>query len=291
MNKTAGSTSATWLPARARLNGMSLKDVQVLFRMQPKSRGSHHFGSRLVIDRDNYLYITLGERGERPRAQDLNDHGGSVIRLHDDGRIPADNPFVNRADAKPEIYSYGHRNPQGLTLNPQTGEVWEDEDNGKLVRLTRPNEMAAMADDTLKQAAGLIDDHLNQCRYQTIVHGDAKVANFCFSPDGRAVAAVDFQYVGGGCGMKDVAYFLGSCLNETQYERWQTPLLDYYFSQLRRAINIRVDFDALEKEWRELFPYAWTDFYRFLLGWAPGHWKVNPYSQRLAEQVLKELGL
>jgi glucose/arabinose dehydrogenase len=113
--------------ARARLDGTSLKDVQVLFRMQPKNHSSHHFGSRLVIDRDNYLYITLGERGERPRAQDLNDHGGSVIRLHDDGRAPADNPFVDRADAKPEIYSYGHRNPQGLTLNPQTGEVWENE--------------------------------------------------------------------------------------------------------------------------------------------------------------------
>jgi hypothetical protein len=154
---------------------------------------------------------------------------------------------------------------------------------------TRPDELTAMADGPLKQAANLIDERLNQGKFQTIVHGDAKVANFCFSPDGSAVAAVDFQYVGGGCGMKDVAYFLGSCLNEAQCERWQTPLLDFYFTQLQRAINTKIDFDALEKEWRELFPYAWTDFYRFLLGWAPGHWKVNPYSQRLAEQVLAEL--
>lgn len=113
--------------ARARLDGMKLKDVQVLFRMQPKSSGGRHFGSRLVIDGDNYLYISVGDRGERPRAQRLDDHAGSIIRLHDDGRVPKDNPFVDRKDAKPEIYSYGHRNPQGLTLHPHTGAVWQHE--------------------------------------------------------------------------------------------------------------------------------------------------------------------
>jgi len=110
--------------ARARLVGNRLKDLQVIFSMNKKSRGGRHFGSKLVFDRKNYLYITVGERGDRMRAQDLKDHAGSVIRLHDDGRIPADNPFINTKNALPEIYSYGHRNPQGIALHPETGEVW-----------------------------------------------------------------------------------------------------------------------------------------------------------------------
>ena len=113
--------------ARARLKGMKLTNVETLFRVEKKSEGGRHFGSRLVFDRENYLYISAGERGDRPRAQDINDHAGSIIRLHDDGRIPKDNPFVGLRDAKPEIYSYGHRNPQGMTLHPETGEVWTHE--------------------------------------------------------------------------------------------------------------------------------------------------------------------
>jgi glucose/arabinose dehydrogenase len=110
--------------ARARLDGMQLEQLQTLFRMERKSRGGQHFGSRLVFDREGYLFITLGERGERPRAQQLNDHGGSVIRLNADGTVPVDNPFYKMEGARPEIYSYGHRNPQGMALHPATGEVW-----------------------------------------------------------------------------------------------------------------------------------------------------------------------
>ncbi|MEN8169900.1 MAG: PQQ-dependent sugar dehydrogenase [Pseudomonadota bacterium] len=112
---------------RGRLKGMRLIDVERIFRVERKSRGGRHFGSRLLFDQEGYLYITLGERGERPRAQELNDHAGSVVRLHDDGRIPQDNPFVGIKGAKSEIYSYGHRNPQGMTLHPRTGEVWTHE--------------------------------------------------------------------------------------------------------------------------------------------------------------------
>jgi glucose/arabinose dehydrogenase len=112
---------------RGRLKAHRIVDWQLLFNMQPKSGAGHHFGSRLVFDRDGYLFITLGERGERFRAQDLDDHAGSVIRLHDDGRIPADNPFVDRPGARPEIYSYGHRNVQGAALHPVTGELWTHE--------------------------------------------------------------------------------------------------------------------------------------------------------------------
>jgi len=110
--------------ARAKLDGNRLKELQVIFSMNKKSGGGRHFGSRLIFDRDNFLYITTGDRGERERAQDLGDHAGSVIRLHDDGRIPADNPFVKTEGTRAEIYSYGHRNPQGMALHPTTGEVW-----------------------------------------------------------------------------------------------------------------------------------------------------------------------
>ena len=110
--------------ARGQLRGHRLEQVEVIFRLLPKSNKKQHFGSRLVFDNDGYLFITLGDRGDRPRAQDLNDHAGSLIRLHDDGRIPADNPFINRSGTRPEIFSYGHRNMQGAALHPVTGKVW-----------------------------------------------------------------------------------------------------------------------------------------------------------------------
>jgi len=110
--------------ARGQLRGHRLEQVEVIFRLLPKSRTKQHFGSRLLFDNKGYLFITLGDRGDRPRAQDLNDHAGSLIRLHDDGRIPADNPFANRSGARAEIFSYGHRNMQGAALHPVTGRVW-----------------------------------------------------------------------------------------------------------------------------------------------------------------------
>ncbi|XP_024114318.1 uncharacterized protein pkdc [Oryzias melastigma] len=151
---------------------------------------------------------------------------------------------------------------------------------------TRPDELEAMDDAELKAAAADIDRTLNECRFKTIVHGDAKLANFCFSPSGQEVAAVDFQYVGGGCGMKDVVYFLGSCMDERECEKRVPGLLDLYFSELKAALRRDVDGDALEKEWRDMFAFAWTDFHRFLLGWMPGHWKINRYSKRLTREVL-----
>ncbi len=157
---------------------------------------------------------------------------------------------------------------------------------------TRPDELEALDDLPLKAAAPEIDRLLRETPYQTLVHGDAKLANFCFSADGNQVAAVDFQYVGGGCGMKDVAYFIGSCLMEKDCERLEGWLLDTYFSAFRTALNRlqpQVDADAVEAEWRQLFPVAWTDFHRFLKGWSPGHWKINDYSERLAREVVNQL--
>ena len=112
---------------RGKLVGNQLKNVEKIFVALPKTRGGRHFGSRLLFDKKNYLYISLGDRGLRSPAQDLSTHTGSIIRLHDDGRIPADNPFVKQQEAKAEIFSYGHRNVQGMALNEETGEVWVHE--------------------------------------------------------------------------------------------------------------------------------------------------------------------
>lgn len=109
---------------RGRLDGMQLRDWEVIFALEPKTGTNHHFGSRLVFDRDGHLYITIGDRGDDDRAQNLADPAGSVLRLHDDGRIPGDNPFVKTPGARAEIWSYGHRNPQGAALHPGSGKLW-----------------------------------------------------------------------------------------------------------------------------------------------------------------------
>lgn len=113
--------------ARGRLAGHRLEDVQVIFRQSPKGSTGRHFGSRLVFDRQGYLFITLGDRGEMERAQLPGDHAGSVIRLHDDGRVPQDNPFAGKAGWKPEKYTLGNRNQQGAALHPRTGVLWTHE--------------------------------------------------------------------------------------------------------------------------------------------------------------------
>ncbi len=157
---------------------------------------------------------------------------------------------------------------------------------------TRPDELKIMNDKPLKQAAKAIDHKLNSCKYLTFVHGDAKLANFCFSADSNKVAAVDFQYVGGGCGMKDLAYFVGSCLYEDDCENKEEQILQCYFAELKIAISKHqpeLNFDELEKEWRSMYPVAWTDFHRFLKGWSPDHWKINSYSEKLARRVIQQL--
>lgn len=116
---------------RANLKGNSLQNSQVLFRQMPKLSIGNHFGSRLVFDNDGYLFVTLGENNQRITAQKLDHHQGKVIRLRPDGSIPVDNPFVGKANAKAEIWSYGHRNPQGAALNPWTGSLWIHEHGPK----------------------------------------------------------------------------------------------------------------------------------------------------------------
>ncbi|MCL6646001.1 MAG: PQQ-dependent sugar dehydrogenase [Dehalococcoidia bacterium] len=118
-----GNAAATAV-ARAKLTERGLEELRVIFRQVPRLRGSLHFGSRLVWAADGTLFVGLGERNHRPGAQDLSNHLGTVIRIHPDGSVPADNPFTGVAGAQPEIWSYGHRNIQGAALHPDTGELW-----------------------------------------------------------------------------------------------------------------------------------------------------------------------
>jgi aldose sugar dehydrogenase len=123
----AGPQGATTAVARGRLEGMQLTGVEDVFVADAWDRGGQHFGSRIVFDRDGYMYVTIGDRGTPARAQNLRDHAGTTLRLHDDGRVPRDNPFVGRPDARDEIFTYGNRNAQGMVVHPQTGEIWQNE--------------------------------------------------------------------------------------------------------------------------------------------------------------------
>jgi len=121
---SGGNTSI----ARAKLKNNSLTNLQVLYKAQPNTTKGQHFGSRLVFDKNGYLFFSIGDRGNRDEnPQDITKDCGKIYRLNADGTIPEDNPFVNTNNAKKAIYSYGHRNPQGMTLHPKTGAVWTHE--------------------------------------------------------------------------------------------------------------------------------------------------------------------
>jgi aminoglycoside phosphotransferase len=175
-------------------------------------------------------------------------------------------------------------------LNEPPKGLWKEGSYWHLA--TRKEEWEAMEDGELKRKAKSIAEKLSNAKFQTIVHGDAKLANFCFSEDHKFVAAVDFQYVGGGCGMKDVAYLMSSCMDSKALFDYDQSLLDHYFKTLESALlknASQVDFEALIKEWRELYFYAWADFNRFLKGWSPQHWKLHEYSHTMANEVLNSL--
>jgi len=155
--------------------------------------------------------------------------------------------------------------PSGLW---KTGTYWH--------LATREDELRNV-DARIRAIAPMLDQKLNACTHRTFVHGDAKLPNFCFARDG-AVAAVDFQYVGGGCGMKDVAYLVSG-------EPHEARSIETYFGHLRRALSARsIDPAPVEKEWRELYPIACADFYRFLAGWAPNHFARDRHAQRVLER-------
>ena len=126
-SKACEKGAATTALMRGRFDGKALTDAKDLFVADNCNTGNPHFGSKLAFGRDGLLYMTIGERGDRTRAQNTNIHGGKILRFREDGTVPPDNPFVGKPGYKPEIYSYGHRNPQGLAFHPDTGVLWETE--------------------------------------------------------------------------------------------------------------------------------------------------------------------
>ncbi len=232
-----------------------------------------------------YASYSQKSRARLPHCLTIENHDDEVLMLLED-LDEAGYPLRKRSVTWTEISeclnwlakfhaSYLDEKPDGLW---EVGSYWHLE--------TRPQELKVLDDPILREAAPLIDEKLNACKYKSFVHGDAKLANFCFAKDDQ-VAGVDFQYVGGGCGMKDVAYFIGSCLNESECERLEDQILDTYFNSLQSELEERNE--ALEKEWRSLYRVAWADFHRFLKGWSPGHWKINSYSERITAQVINNL--
>jgi len=126
-SKAGDNNLSTTALARGRLDGTALTDVKDIFVANTWSKSNTNYGGRIAFDRAGFLYLTVGERQEQQRAQDIKDHGGKVIRLRDDGSVPPDNPFVGKTGYQPEIYTLGHRSPQGLAMNPATGALWENE--------------------------------------------------------------------------------------------------------------------------------------------------------------------
>ena len=122
--KKEGSNTAL-MRATLNISNLSLTDKKLIYKAQPNSTKGQHYGSRIVFDDKGYIYFSVGDRGQRDvLPQDISKDGGKIYRLHDDGKIPSDNPFVNLADAKSAVFSYGHRNPQGLSIDPTTQNIW-----------------------------------------------------------------------------------------------------------------------------------------------------------------------
>ncbi|MBK8818911.1 MAG: PQQ-dependent sugar dehydrogenase [Saprospiraceae bacterium] len=130
--KPEGENGGNTALIRAEFDGEKVINYQVLYQAKPFTTAGHHFGSRIVFDENDYVYFTIGDRGERDlNPQNPKSDGGKVYRLHDDGRIPADNPFSLDNGNKSAVFSYGHRNPQGMTIHPETGEIWAHEHGPK----------------------------------------------------------------------------------------------------------------------------------------------------------------
>ena len=264
-------------------------------RARPRSEEASHARKCRSYHVETAWYRTLGKQCEHacrvPALIDAQVTGDQWLLLLED--LDAAGFPERRSDPKPVevdrclawLAAFHARfvgvSPDGLW---KTGTYWH--------LATRPDELAAIEDEALREAAPLLDRKLRSAVFQTLVHGDAKPANFCFAPGGRGVAAVDFQYVGGGCGMKDVAYLLSSPRRGA--EALEARHLDTYFARLREALAeapsaSSIDVDALEAEWRGLYPIACADYYRFLAGWAKEHWRSEAHGQKVTRAVLRAL--
>ena len=178
----------------------------------------------------------------------------------------------------------------GKFINLEDNQVWQE---GTYWHLhTRLEEWEAMPASPLKDNAKVIAHRLANCTYRTLLHGDAKVANFCFREDYTQCAGVDFQYTGHGCGIKDVAYFIGSALSEEDQREHTENCLSIYFSHLFKVAckyhNSEVALDVVQ-EWQKLYNLACADFCRFLIGWSPEHWKLNSTLKERTQIALRSL--
>ncbi len=271
--------------ARYSLRGAAVESVVVKHVQPGAGRGRSHDRKLRSYAVEQAWYeqwaARCGEGCRVPRALGCEKRDGGwlfVLEDLDASGLSARAPFLSDARlalclrwlAAFHATFLGER-PRGLWA---TGTYWHLQ--------TRPDELRAMPAGALRDAAAVIDAGLSGARYRTFVHGDAKPANFCFARDGRSVAAVDFQYVGGGCGMKDVAYLLfGETRSATEHG------LQVYFAALRERVPA-ADADDLEEEWRGLFPWACADFQRFLEGWDPG-WRASRWCREQTQAVLDQL--
>lgn len=226
-----------------------------------------------------------------PRAHLLEEQDdGFILVLSDlDGQGYTQRPS-SLQDESLEPYLRWLANFHVLGLGSTCDGLWDPGSYWHLA--TRPDELEAIADIRLKNAAGPIDRRLRQARHQTIIHGDAKLANFCVMPQSDKVAMVDFQYVGRGVGVQDLAYFLSSALSPQGCAAREKEALSIYFDALKEALEAfapSVDHQSLIHEWTSLYTWAWADFVRFLAGWAPSHYKLDRYSLELTQEVLIEI--
>ena len=230
----------------------------------------------------------VDERAPTPECIGIFDEGGELCILLEDLRARGYTRSLRVAswDEITLVLSWlAHFHAQMLGVSP--AGLWPQGTYWHLS--TRPEELAKIQGTRLSHFASLIDARLRCGAFPTLVHGDAKLANFCFRADRSGVAAVDFQYVGRGCAMSDLAYFIGSCLGTSECQRLEPVVLDFYFSELAEALPTAVDAAALERAWRALYPVAWADFHRFMLGWNPQHQKLTSYSEEITERALRQI--
>lgn len=288
---------------RCQLEGGSMNSV-IVKHVQPPNETNHPRGWNTNLSHERKLksyqvemnwYEDLANRCDDscriPKTHLLKHQDDAMLMIMedlDDAGFPIRKGAVTLSDIK--VCLRWLANFHAKYMGVKTDQLWEVGTYWHLS--TRPDEWAAMQDAAMKAAAKQIDTKLQAAKYQCLVHGDAKLANFCFATNSDQVAAVDFQYIGHGCGMKDVAYLLSSCLHEDDLTSCVTELLSFYFKALKIALTANrqtIDFEEIQQEWSYLYDYAWADFYRFLDGWSPEHWKIHSYSKHIKTKVLNDL--
>ena len=229
----------------------------------------------------------LSSKLRMPKLIELIKEGGEIILILED----LDHKGFSVREKKASIFELKQciswlATLHGNTLLSESTGLWS---RGTYWHLqTRIDEYNAMEDSPLKSCSNQIDSILNRVKYKCILHGDPKLANFCFHNSDDSVAGLDFQYTGSGCGMQDIVYLIGSAISPEACFQYENELIEFYFHELKKHVK-NVDFNALKKEWSPLFTIAWADFNRFLMGWMPGHEKLNKYSDHITLRALDTL--